>query len=60
MQGQLTAVEIRIIANETEALTKWQKFDKYHVAASSNQTAIESTSEVLKLLTVAQQSDIQI
>ena len=59
LQAQVQALESRATANETEALGKWQKLDNYHVAASSNQTAIESTSEALKLLTQSQQSDIQ-
>ena len=59
LQEAVQALESRATANETEALGKWQKLDNYHVAASSNQSAIESTSEALKLLTITQQSDIQ-
>ena len=59
LQSAVQKLESRATANETEALGKWQKLDNYHVAASSNQSAIESTSEALKLLTITQQSDIQ-
>ena len=59
LQAQLGALEARVTASETEALTKWQTLENYAVAASSNQTAIETTSDALKLLTVTQQSDIQ-
>ena len=59
LQTSVQALESRAKAHETEALGKWQKLDNYHVAASSNQSAIESTSEALKLLTVTQQPDIQ-
>ena len=59
LQADLQALQTQTTANETVALGKWQKLDNYHIAASSNQSAIEPTSEALKLLTVTQQSDIQ-
>ena len=59
LQASVQALETRATKNETEALGKWQLLDNYHVAASSNQSAIESTSDALKLLTVTQQQDIQ-